>query len=220
MPASSHRGHRLVLMDRHGDDAAGEAGEILQEAGVLGRHHADDQHERPRHPLLEIGERRRDGAAAVGIVAAVEPELALRRQQRRQPALRQPLHARRPIDADHAGLEGGARKLQAAARKRRNRGAGILELMPAVKLWRRQIEQARHRPDKRAGRAPRSRSSPRRRWKRRAQPRRLPLDHGQRLARLLGTTAGTPRLRMPAFSAAIFSIACRRETRDDRATAA
>ena len=68
------RGHRLVLMDRHGDDAARQTGEIAQEAfAVLGRQHADDEDERPRHALLEIGERGGDGAAAVGIVAAVEP---------------------------------------------------------------------------------------------------------------------------------------------------
>ena len=49
---------------------------LPQEArAVLGRQHADDQHQRARHALLEIGERRGDGAAAVRIVAAVEPEL-------------------------------------------------------------------------------------------------------------------------------------------------
>ncbi len=69
----------LLARDRHRDDAAREPGEIAQEAlAILGRQHADDQHQRARHALLEIGERIGDGAAAVGIVAAVEPQFAAR----------------------------------------------------------------------------------------------------------------------------------------------
>ena len=56
------------------------------------------------------------------------------------------------------------RQLQGRGRAQRRDGdAGILELMAAVEFRRRQIEQARRRPDRPAGRAPRSRSSPRRR---------------------------------------------------------
>ena len=71
--------------DRHRHHAAGEAGEIAQKAaGILGRQHADHQHQRARHPLFEIGERIRHRAAAIGIVTAVEPQLAARRNQLRQ----------------------------------------------------------------------------------------------------------------------------------------
>ena len=89
----------LVLMDRHGDDAARKAGEIAQET------FASPWSTACRRPAPAAATRvprdrraRRDGAAAVGIVAAVEPQLALGRKQRRQPAVRQPLHARRPFD--------------------------------------------------------------------------------------------------------------------------
>jgi hypothetical protein len=64
-------------MDRHRDQPARQPGKVAQETGaVLGCQHADDQNERTRHALLEIGERRSDGAAAVGIVTTVEPQLA------------------------------------------------------------------------------------------------------------------------------------------------
>ena len=37
--------------------------------------------QRPRYAFFEVCERRGDGAAAVGIVAAIKPEFAFRRQQ-------------------------------------------------------------------------------------------------------------------------------------------
>ncbi len=66
-----------ALRYRHRDQAARQSCEIIQEAGeILGRQHADDQHQRPRHTFLDIGERRGNSAAAVRIMAAVEPQLA------------------------------------------------------------------------------------------------------------------------------------------------
>src|SRR5262245_6792280 len=85
----------LLMRDRHRHHAAGKPGEILQKTlAILGRKHADHEQERARHPLLEIGERVGDGAPTVRIVAAVEPELASRRAKRRQPPVRETLHAR------------------------------------------------------------------------------------------------------------------------------
>ena len=74
----------LLIRDRHRHDASRQPGEIPQERlAVLAGEHADDQHERPRDALLEIADRARDGAAAVGVVAAVEPQLAARRRAAR-----------------------------------------------------------------------------------------------------------------------------------------
>ena len=118
-------------MDRHRDQAAGEPGEIAQKTlQVLGGEHADDQHQRPRHPFLHVGDRRGDRASALGIVRAVEPKLAAFRGERRQAAGGQPLQAGRPIHLEEAGLEcGGADPRVAEAAQRRNRSPGIVELM-------------------------------------------------------------------------------------------
>ena len=178
---------------------------LLQKAcAVLGRQHADDEHQRPRHALLEIGERRRDGAAAVGIVAAVEPKLALRRQQCSKPAMRQPLHARRPIDARHAGLECGGGQFQAARAQRRDRRAGIFELVAAIKPRRRQIEKPVavliDEPAAFFGRGPVLAGDVTAAPCSRAAWRSITASASRAW---LATTAGTSRLRMPAFSAAI-----------------
>ena len=87
-------------------------------------------------------ERRRDRAAAVGVVAAVEPELAVRRRQRLERALREALHPRRPVGLGDARLEGRDRQRRARGAQRRDGGAGIVELMAADELRQRQIEQA------------------------------------------------------------------------------
>ena len=109
-----------------------------------------------------------------------------RRQQCRKLAVREPLHARRPVDPRHAGLEGRRREFQARRPQSRDRGAGILELMPAVELRRRQIEQAVvvliDQPAALFGRGPVLAGN----RQRRAHARRLPLDDGERLARLVG----------------------------------
>jgi hypothetical protein len=131
-----------------------------------------------------------------------------------KPAVGETLHARRPIDARHAGLERRHRQFQAARAQGRDRSAGILELMAAVKFRRRQIEQPVavliNQPAAFLGRGPVLAGDA----ERRPHARRLPLDDGERLARLAPiTTAGTPRLRMPAFSAAISSMVSPRNSR-------
>ena len=117
-------------------------------------------------------------------MAAVEPKFALRRQPDREPPLRQPLHARRPVDAEHAGLEGRAGQFQAAHAQRRDRRAGVLELVAPVKFRRRQIEQPIGVLIDQApalfGRRPVLPGNA----ERRPHPRSLPLDDGQRLVRL------------------------------------
>ena len=85
--------------------------------------------------------------------------------------------------------------------------------MPAVKLRRRQIEQPIvvliDEPAALLGRGPVLAGDGERRFNTRG----LPLDDGERLARLARETAGTPRLRMPAFSAAIASSVSPRKSR-------
>ena len=111
---------------------------------ILVGHHADDHHQRTRYPLLEIAERRGGDAAALGIVAAVEPDLAARRRLASTSAP----DARRCIRAGHSALtmpasNAAASILNASMRaQRRDREAGIVELMPAEQFWRRQIHQA------------------------------------------------------------------------------
>ena len=124
---------------------ARQPGEIAQEAGaILGRQHADDQHQRPRHALLQIGKRGGDGAAAVRIVPAVEPQFAARRRRapRAGPA---PAAACAPASRPWScRLRRPPAQSSASDRAQRgDREPGILELMAAVKLRRRQIEQAR-----------------------------------------------------------------------------
>src|SRR5260370_42583228 len=72
------RRHRVVaLRYRHRDDVPGQPGKISEEsARILIPHHADDDHERTRDPFLEITQRRRGDAPALGIAAAIEPYLA------------------------------------------------------------------------------------------------------------------------------------------------
>ena len=97
----------------------------------------------PRHPLFEIAQRRGDDAPAIGIVAAIEPDLAGLRRQIDQRARRQPLHPCRPFGVDDAGLECGGVDLERVERaQRRNRKAGIVELMPAEQPWCREVHQA------------------------------------------------------------------------------
>ena len=75
------------MWDRHRHDAAREAGEVPHKAvAILARQHANDEHQRARHPLLEIGERIGDGAPTICIVPAVEPKLAAGALPPRAPA--------------------------------------------------------------------------------------------------------------------------------------
>src|SRR5262249_32773190 len=113
----------LLTGDWYRHHAPGKPGEIPQKAfAVLGRKHADHEHERARHPLLEIAERVGDGAPAVRIVAAVEPELASRWAKRREPPVRETLHARRPFGLGNPGFERARRKVQLAHGAQRGDG--------------------------------------------------------------------------------------------------
>ena len=117
--------------------------------------HADDQHQRTRHALLEIAERRRDRAAAVGVVAAVEPELAVRRAP-----------APSSVPCESSCSRAGHSALTMPASKARGRQLpvparasaaiavpGIVELMAAVELAAPADRAGRRRPDRPAGRA-------------------------------------------------------------------
>ena len=106
-----------------------------------------------------------------------------------------PLQPRRPVGLDHAGLVGGRRNLERLDRAQRRDGeAGILELMAAVKFRRRQIEQAGlvliDQPPALLGRGPVLAGD----LQRRIEPRRLPFDHGERVARLRGDDGRRPAL--------------------------
>ena len=74
---------------------------------------------------------------------AIEPDFAALRPLLHQRARRQTLHPRRPFGVDDAGLERRRFDAERVLRaQRRNREAGIVELMPAEQFWRRQIHQA------------------------------------------------------------------------------
>src|SRR5262249_39352741 len=82
-------------------------------------------------------------APAVRIVAAVEPELASWRAKRRQPPVRETLHARRPFSLGDPGFERRSRKLQLVHSAQRGDGdARILELVAPIELRRRKAAQA------------------------------------------------------------------------------
>src|SRR5262249_23152943 len=74
-------------------------------------------------------------------MSAVKPKLASRRDQIDEPAVGQPLHARRPIDADHGRFVGIGGKSQPRGAQSCNGGAGILELMPPIQPWSRQVQE-------------------------------------------------------------------------------
>src|SRR5581483_3228288 len=96
--------------------------------GILVRHHARDDDQGPRHALLEIAERGGGDAAALGIVPAVEPDLAALRAESEQLARGEALHPCRPFSTDDAGLERRLVDLEGLDRtQRRNREPGIVE---------------------------------------------------------------------------------------------
>src|SRR5712692_5779551 len=83
------------------------------------------------------------GTPAIGVVAAVEPQLAAGRSQRREPPVCEPLHARRPVGLGDPALERRGRERERADSTQGGDGdAGVLELVAAVELRRRQVEQA------------------------------------------------------------------------------
>ena len=186
-------------------DVAHEAGEGPEEADrVLGVEHADDQDERPRVAVLDLGEglgddqrRRRDCGRRRARCRSRAG--ALRPAARRSAAACAPASRRsqaRPRSPRRASA-------QAGAPERRDRAAGIVELMPPGKPRQRQVEEAvlvlidqpaalgEGHPVAGGGKAgapaasPRARSSPAPAWSCGA------------------TMPGRPRFRMPAFSAAI-----------------
>src|SRR4029077_7080225 len=96
----------LLMRDGHRHDPAGKPREISQKTlAVLGRKHSNHEHEWAGDSLLEIGKRIGNGASALRIMAAIEPQFASQRAKRGQLPLRETLHARRPISLSNAGLE-------------------------------------------------------------------------------------------------------------------
>ena len=112
--------------------------------GVLGGEHADDQHERRGVALLEIGHARPRRPRAIRVVAAVEPEFATRAERcRSKLAARQPLQPSRPVGPRHALPRRRALEIaKAGGAQRRDRRAGIDELMAPGEARQRQVEQA------------------------------------------------------------------------------
>src|SRR5262249_57115844 len=80
---------------------------------------------------------------ASGIRPAAEPHLAAGRSEFDKPALTQALQPRRPIRLCHARFECSSRNREWLRRTQSgNCQAGIFKLVPPVKPWGRQIEQA------------------------------------------------------------------------------
>ena len=129
--------------DRHGDHLAREAGEILEEGlAVLRAEHAGDEHERRVRAFALVGHGGGKHPAAIGVVAAVEPDLAILRRDLRQAAPVEPLQAARPFGPGDARLEGGGFELLEAGRAQGcDRRPGIDVLMPPEEFWARQIEE-------------------------------------------------------------------------------
>ena len=108
-----------------------------------------------------------------------------RRARARRAAVRQPVQARRPVGLGHARIVGGRRNCEPTDRaQRRDREACVLELVPAVELRRRQIEQSAfiliYKAAALLGCGPVLAGD----FSGAREPRRLPFDHGQRVARL------------------------------------
>ena len=100
--------------------------------------------------------------------------------------MRQALHPGRPLDSRHAGFKSRGRQFKAAGPQRRDRGSSVLELMTAVKTRRRQVEQTVavliNQPAALFSRSPVLAGN----RQRRAHAGRLPFNHRERLARLIG----------------------------------
>ena len=172
----------------HRDDMAREAGEIGEKrAGVLVRHHADDDHERPRDPLFEVAQRTPPRRARPRHCGRRRARFRTRRPLIHQRARRQTLHPRRPFGVDDAGLERRWLDPECVKRaQRRNRKAGIVELMTAEQSWRRQIHQAAIVLIDQASALDADVPLLPGRMQRRMQAPGALFDHGDRLRRLLG----------------------------------
>jgi hypothetical protein len=127
---------RGLAGDGDGDQAAQVAGERGHEArDILGVEHPADGPARARRHLRQ---RRGDGAAGGGVVAAVEPELDARRGLG-QRAGAQALHPGGPFGAGDGGVEGGLARAQVA--QGRECRAGVLDLVGAGQVGQRQVEK-------------------------------------------------------------------------------
>ena len=137
------RRHRLVLMDRHGDDAAREAGKIAAGSPALSL--VDSM------PTISTSGRDTRSSRSASAAAMARPPSALWPPSSHSSLSGGSNAGSRPCDSRcmRAGQStrvmpaskaaaGSFRPLRA---QRRDRRAGILELMAAVKLRRRQIEQ-------------------------------------------------------------------------------
>ena len=116
---------------------------MLEEAvRVLLAHHAEHQADGLRRPLLQLGQRLRDGLAAGNVVSAVEPQLGARHQQAGEQPVVELLHARRPAHIEQSALDGAVadgKLIQAQGRG--DRGAGVGDLVMAHQRRQGQVEQ-------------------------------------------------------------------------------
>ena len=173
-------------MDRHGDDGAGEAGEVHKKAlTILASEHADDEYERPRNAPIKVGQSSRHRAAAVRIVAAVQPEFGAVRRHLSNPTADETLHARGPFDARDPLPEGCVRNLQRRkATQCCYRCACVVDLMVATQTGHRQVQDTvpvtEHHVVALRRYCPVLAANP----QRCAETRRLPLDHRERPRRL------------------------------------
>ena len=184
---------------------------------ILGREHADDQHQRTRHPLLKIGRAPPRSRGRHRDCVRHRARVRCRRASVRQPACR-----RRCMRAGHSALINRLRKPAAAICKPAARKAAIaipalIELMAAVKPRRRQIEQAVVvLIDEAAVFLARIPVLPRQ-FQRRAHALGALLDHRQRLIRLRRDDHRHATLDDAGFLRRDPAQACRRDIRHDRA---
>ena len=133
--------------DGHGDDVARQPAEGGQKsAGVLQAHHADDKMQRLGRPLLEVGHGLRQRPPGRGVMAAVEPQLGARFEQRRQRAGIEPVHACRPAHRRQSLLDGllvdtKLRQIGGQPQGSGDGGARVDHLMAADEARQRQVEQ-------------------------------------------------------------------------------
>ena len=133
----------VLALDRNGDHLAREAGEMPQQrAHILGGLRAADQHQRARAFFLELGHRLGQHAAAILVMAAVDPDFGARGSEFHHMAARDPLQPRRPVGIEQAGVDGAGLNLRGHGAQGGDGGGGVLMLMTARQARRRQIEQA------------------------------------------------------------------------------
>ena len=202
--------------NRHRHDVARPARRRAEEAGrILGGEHAADQHERSRIAILDLGEGLRD-----------------RRSRRRDCGRRRARCRRRPAPARPAApdlsrcmragqsaltkprLECAWRRARTPARRSVADGEpGIVDLVARREASAAAGRAGRPRPGRRAARA-RRRPCSRCRGGRAARPPPSPRARSSpaRACPAGATMPGTPRFRMPAFSAAIAGEVGRRGT--------